>query len=668
MTVTEKVGAPGLQLAPGQTVIEVEKFDAITESGSVVDLLQTQSIIDFRGDTGLDPGVDTVYMRGFDSGRFVTAIDGMTVQKTGGRKSSNVVDWATLPSHTVESIELLPGPHSALYDSKSIGGVVNIKSAPPRLRDTLKPSARLNTSYGSYNTQNHSLAVNGAVQALSYDFGYRHYRTDGYLRNTETKIDNYSGGLGLVLPLNGYLKLSAAYSDVKRQAAIKNIPGADDYDPDYPTTESGAFSDWQKPTWDGESHEYRLGYAQNLPIGRLQLGAYHSKSTRGRHYYNDEAQTSRNTGVTSWWSQGVKIMDAIRWTDRHETTIGMDLTQMFDGSDKDERIRKTGGFVQHQWRLLPMVDVKLGLRHETLRIWVTGSGAITGREATTMRRWDELIPKSFITWRMGHLAPWLRDTSLSAGVSKIWRAPDAHGDYNPQGRPAGVWLEPEHGMGYDLMLNRRLWRDIGLRLNYGFYEIKDYIASNSSYAKYSGADAGALRYSDYKINVEKMQRHGVDVDLGGHLTDTFSFYLGYAWQKLYNKGEEPAGYDATDRRAEHILKAGLRYDLFARTTLKLDYNYRSAEVRTRSDLIAEAGEIWNGEVLDEDLYDFYEQKNPGYNVFDFAIEQVLFKQAGPLRNARLKFYIQNLLDEKYFTSSLHPATDRTFGVSLNLQM
>jgi hypothetical protein len=55
------------------------------------------------------------------------------------------------------------------------------------------------------------------------------------------------------------------------------------------------------------------------------------------------------------------------------------------------------------------------------------------------RQWDEWLPKSFLTFELDDLAAVLRDTSLSFGVSRIWRAPDYHGDYNPQGRSA------EHG-------------------------------------------------------------------------------------------------------------------------------------------------------------------------------------------------------------------------------
>ena len=89
------------------------------------------------------------------------------------------------------------------------------------------------------------------------------------------------------------------------------------------------------------------------------------------------------------------------------------------------------------------MDLKVGLRYEDVKIWVSNGSStsyyIPGRGKYINRDWDQLIPKSFVTWKMDDVASWLRDTSLSIGVSKIWRAPDYHGDYNPQGRPAGAW-------------------------------------------------------------------------------------------------------------------------------------------------------------------------------------------------------------------------------------
>ncbi len=656
MVVEETAGAPGFEQTPAGTVIDVQEFPTIAVPDSILDVLKQQAIVDFRGESEIDPGVDSIYLRGFNSTRFVTALDGLTVQKTGGRKSSNIVDYALLPAFLIDTIEILPGPHSALYDSKSIGGVLNLKTRKPQRRDTLKPETRLVTSYGSYETQTHQVSVQGAVQAVTYDLAYQKHASDGYLRHNANDMDTVYGRIGYILPSDGFLTLSASYSDVDREAPVTNT--GSDYDPDYPEVEKASFDPWQNPTWDGRSHAYRLNYEQDSPIGRLSVGAYYSKDNRVRAYYAHAGDTVLSRMDTDWWQQGGKIQDEIRWAENHVTTVGFDMAELSDdGVDdqKTERIDKKGAFLQHRWGILPSVDVRLGLRYEDVAIRVTNNGVITGREDIIERDWDELIPKSFITWHLDPLATGLRDTSLSVGISKIWRAPDYHGDYNPQGRPAGAWLDPEHGVGYDLVFNRRLWRDISLMVNYAFYRIDDYIASNSKYAQYSGPGAGSLRYSDYKINLEEVHRHGVELGLGGHLTDDLSFYATYAWQKFDNQGGEPAGETELDKRAEHRVTAGLAYALFEKTTLMLDYYYQSEEITEISEEIA------------PDVWDFREEPNDGYHLFDVGVQQVLFESDHLLRQASLRVYVKNLFDEEYKNSSGYPGTDRTYGAALSLR-
>ena len=652
-----------VEQSPTQTTIDFQNYPTIGDPTSVLDLLKTQAIIDFRGQTDLDPGVDTIFMRGFESKRFVTAIDSMTLQKTGGRKASNIVDYSVLPTFLIDKVEILPGPHSALYDSKSIGGVINFVSKAPIRRDTLKPDARLSASYGSYGTQNYNAVVNGAIDSLTYDVAYQRYYTDGYLRSSEVENDTVYGRLGFVLPESGFVTLSAAHSDVKRQIPVNN-PGTDgDYDGGYPTVEDSAFQPWQDPTWDGKSFSYRLNYEQSLAIGRLKAGAYYSKDNRDwSYFYTNTASGNqeRYSLDTDWWQKGAKIQDQFNWSANHTTTLGLDIARLYDEGVNEERIvgiDKRSGYLQHRWGILSALDLTLGLRYEKVKINVgdwSATAPYIPEDGYVECEWDGWVPKSFATWRMDEIAPWLRDTSLSAGVSKIWRAPDYLGEYNPRGWPTGYWLDDEHGMGYDLVIDRRLWQDIALKINYSFYDIKDYVASNGTYANNTTVAAGQNIYSDYVINLEKVHRHGVELALGGHLTDTLSFNLSYAWQKFYNQGDEPAFETELDQRAEHRVTAGLRYDLFRNTSLMLDYYYQSEETTQIS------------EEVTPDVWEFREVANDAYHLFDFGVSYTFFKQKGVFKDAVLQVYVKNLFDEKYYDASGYPATDRTFGTSFSI--
>jgi len=655
--VKEKTGAEGIITQPAKTLIDLDEFRTVGPATSVVDVLKSSAAVDFRGDNSLDPGVDSIFLRGFDAKRFVTAIDGLTLQKTGGRKSSNIVDYSLLPTFLIKEIEIMPGPHSALYDSKSIGGVINMITAEPERREGLKPDLTTTGGYASYDTVNSTTSVRGGVQDFTYDLAYRYYQTDGYLRNSETRLDTWYGRLGYLLPADGFVTVSATTTETDRQAPVNNPGRNGDYDGDYPVTKGGAFDPYASPTWNGDSYAYRMNGRQPTPIGVIDLDVSTGKENRKRAYFATPKDSSLTVMDTDWWQEAAKIQDEYAWSDSHSTIVGYDLAKLYDNglnNDKTERVKKQGAYLQHTWNIVPSLSARLGVRYEDVAILVTNQGQIKGRPDLVERNWDEFMPKSFVTWKMDDLADWLHDTTLSAGISKIWRAPDFHGDYNPQGRPAGVYLEPEHGMGYDLILGRRLVKDISMKVNYSFYDIEDYIATNSEFAKNSGADAGRNRYSDYTINLEEVYRHGIDIDLGGHIVDQLSFNLSYSWQDFDNRGDEPSGQTDLDQRAAHRISAGLRYDLLANTALLLDYSYQGDETIKVSEEVA------------EDVWDFREVKNDAAHTVDFAVQQKIPAIRGFLQDALVTVYVKNLSDEEYFDATGFPAADRTFGTTLTL--
>jgi iron complex outermembrane receptor protein len=665
---------------PEGTVIDTDDHEVIGGAASVLDYLKAMAIIDFKGITDLTPDEDTIRMRDFSSDRFVTTIDGLIVQKTGGRKGSNIVDYALMPAFLIDTVEILPGPHWALYDARAIGGVVNMVTKAPKIHEGLKPDITLDTRYSSYNTLNSSLSMEGGAGIFTWDFGYQKNSTDGYLRQGETDIRTFFTRFGLILPYEGYVTLSGSYTTADRETPVNNNPdvadnnGVTGYDPDYPETAGSLFDPWQKSTWNKDAWAYRLNYLQKLPVGKLSFGAYTSKENRDRAYWdwvnasNHSLGTKYTSSVTTWRQHGGKIMDEITWSGDNVTTVGFDMAQLYDGDstndDGDKRVDKRGTFLQHRWGIIPALDLKLGLRYEDLQVHVSNNPAsqIPDKGNWIVRRWGEFIPKSFLTWKMDGLGESMRDTTLSAGVSKIWHTPDAHGDYNPQGRPTGAWLEPEHGVGYDLIFTRRLFGDVNVKVDYSFYDINDYFIGNSKYARYSGGSAGNLRYSDYMINLDEVYRYGLETEIDGKITRDLSFYLTYAWQKFENRGDEPAGKDGLDNMAENRISAGLRYKLSGKTTLMLDYLYQSKEVIENSD------EITDPVTHDVIGYSWSEVDNPAHHVFDIGVKQNLYKGGGLLRDATMSVYVKNLFDEDYVNTSGYPATDRTCGASVSLSM
>ena len=157
------------------------------------------------------------------------------------------------------------------------------------------------------------------------------------------------------------------------------------------------------------------------------------------------------------------------------------------------------------------------------------------------------------------------------------------------------------------------------------------------------------------LNLEEMRRQGVELELDGHIFDSLSFYANYTYTELRSMGGEPAGKTAVDERSRHRVNAGLRYNLFKNTLLMLDYKFQDKQIAQTS------------EEVEEDVYEWYTVPMAAYHVFDFAIEQTLFKKYGYFKDAVAKFYINNLFDEEYENRRGYPMTDCTCGGAISFR-
>ncbi|MCD6272221.1 MAG: TonB-dependent receptor [Deltaproteobacteria bacterium] len=451
ITVTAPGKKEGVTITPQSTIINVKEYKTPGAPQNIVDILKDRAIIDFRGQSDLIPGGSSpIYMRGFDSHRFTTSMDGLTIDY--GRSASHgtrsmVVDYATLPLGQIENIEIMPGPHSALYGGKSVGGVINLKTKTPERYTTLKPDFRVTTSYRSYNTQNHSVNADGGAGPFVYGLSYQYNHTNGYLRNNRAEIDNYFMRLGYILPSDGYISFDAAYTDKDRELTVKNAPGYVDYHNNYPKTSTASKWPWQKPKRHEEYSTYRLHYNQPTPIGLFTIGGYYRRDRSEMRYFKKKDSTKTPevkpdeiegySSVSKMRQAGGRIQNEIELFKDNTLTLGFDMVQMwqpgknykdYDYRRHTHKIADTkAGYLQDRWMIIPRLTLTAGLRYEDVSYWRDSNWdykknkyKITGEGDWIRRNRNQWIPKSFLTYELDDLANVLRDTSLSLGISKIW--------------------------------------------------------------------------------------------------------------------------------------------------------------------------------------------------------------------------------------------------------
>lgn len=75
--------------------------------------------------------------------RVMVMVDGMPMLSG----DAGVVQWSFLPVENIENIEVIKGASSVLFGSSALSGVINIRTARPKV----KPETKISTFYGFYN-------------------------------------------------------------------------------------------------------------------------------------------------------------------------------------------------------------------------------------------------------------------------------------------------------------------------------------------------------------------------------------------------------------------------------------------------------------------------------------------------------------------------------------
>ena len=656
------VTAQRVDIVPNKTEVFIDDYTISSQPFNVLDVLKDRAMIDFRGQSDLVPESDTFQMRGFDSRQFLMAVDGLVIQRTGGWWGDHNLEFSTVPMTSLDSIEFFYGPHSALYDGKAFGGVINLKTKKPKIYDVPDFEGSMSFSYKSYNTQSQTLSLQGGVDRFNMGVSFERYLTDGYLRNNAAEIESVAGRIGYNLPSDGFIQFSWSYSDLMREIPSSNDPGRSDYDSAYPIVlASDVSTRWQNPSdncrRDYDGYSLRLDFNQPSNWGTWIVGAYYTDE--GQHYNRDGYDYSSYD--TNYVSYGGLIKNEFSLSQSHDIVVGMDTAHLYQ-KYTEQIVETWAGYVQDKWAIAPSLTLTTGLRYEYVTIWWDNWSSDRNDYLDTSRptkliekNYNQLVPKSFLTYELDQWAAWLRDTSLSLGVSKIW-TPRDYCEVCSWG--SGVEVDPTHGVGYDFVINRRLWNNIFINIDFSHYVFKDYgIWANSATDYFKDSIWGRRM-----VELEKVYKEGIDLEINGNLSKDLYFYVSYSYNKWTYEGphnggpEEWADADLSDR-AKHRFNAGLRYNLFKNTMLLLDYKYQDDQVQQVIDIVDD----------DPSNLEVREVALESYQVFDFAVEQTLFENRYGMKTAKLKLYINNLFDEAYSNSRGYPMTDRTFGAALNFK-
>ena len=165
------------------TVLEREDLDRVSGQ-TLVQVLGAQPGVEFASTGGLGK-TGSLFIRGMDSRHTLLLVDGVRV----GSATLGTPSLDNLPLETIERIEIVRGPLSALYGSDAVGGVIQIFTR--RGTPGLHPNAQVTLGSNNYHQIAGGLAfgsgaVDGAVQV-------QQTKTDGFsATNPKALYGNYN--------------------------------------------------------------------------------------------------------------------------------------------------------------------------------------------------------------------------------------------------------------------------------------------------------------------------------------------------------------------------------------------------------------------------------------------------------------------------------------------
>ena len=147
--------------------VEVLTAKDIEKSGAayVDDALKKVTGIAVSRTGGLANSKPVVTMRGVKSGSDVLVlVDGQPMVNA----YSGTVNWNDIPVESIEKIEVVKGPGSAIYGSNAMAGVINITT-----KDSEKMHAKTSLTYGTNHTWIKKVNVGDKIGKFGYDLYYQ---------------------------------------------------------------------------------------------------------------------------------------------------------------------------------------------------------------------------------------------------------------------------------------------------------------------------------------------------------------------------------------------------------------------------------------------------------------------------------------------------------------
>ncbi|GBE09995.1 vitamin B12 transporter BtuB precursor [bacterium BMS3Abin12] len=280
----------------------------------------------------------SVFLRGTNSNDVLVMIDGVRI----GSVTSGGVSWELLPLSEIQRIEIVRGPHSSLYGSSAVGGVIQIFTR--KGRGPLRAGA--DVTYGSHETYQAFGGVSGSVgrgwinlrggglgtEGINVSrpvLGFNEPDRDGYYNDSFTAGAGYHWDNGTAVRVNALRATGTTRYDDTPPSSFYTSPNADRF---LQEVVGGLVRLQPTEAWTvrlraGRSLDDRTSFREGSAVAPSRFD-----SERITASWQNEFAVGRHQSITA----GIDYLD-----DRVDSTTHYDRTSRYD----------VGAFAQYQLRL-----------------------------------------------------------------------------------------------------------------------------------------------------------------------------------------------------------------------------------------------------------------------------------------------------------------------------
>jgi outer membrane receptor for ferrienterochelin and colicin len=566
--------------------------------------------------------VSPLKMRGVGSNRVLILVDGVP-QNDNFNNAIAWVAWGHIPKETIERIEIVRGPSSALYGSEGLGGVIHIITKKPssKRQTSIRAEAGTADTYGGY--AYHSQKVNdfGFMVAGSYE------ESDGF-----------------------YMKEDPKTYEIKRYREVGKFSGKAAYD-----LSPGSDISFTALYYDHDTGKGRPFFYDELALEQYWMNYTHKADSfdlKGLVYFNRADKTAFQDTASDNYSSllrmeempsttwGADFQGTVPFGSQTKLTVGAafkniswDYDNEYVASTRDAgadgRQRFISPFANFDSRFLDdNLIVNIGARYDWIK---TSDGANWDNQSSAGK---PAYNNTFDSNTEGSFSPklgvaWHPDdkTTLRLSGGKGFRAPSLFELYKVHVRSGGTYyreaspdLEPEEIWSYDVGVERFLADSLWGRLTFYQSFAKNYIGDRLiGTGTFSG---GKTRY-EYKLdNISKVDIYGIETELEWYAMTDLTLFMNYTFnisevKEDENNADLEGNYLPNDPR--HNFHWGFRYNNPKVVNFSVTVNYYA------------------------DIY--YDNENTlnegGYFTVDASVSRRFFDRLTAYVNA------ENLFDEEY---------------------